>query len=273
MPEPITVFILSWERPLYLWACLDSLYRHTRFPRRFVLVDNGSRDPLVQEVITGFERRGMFHEVHREAQNVPETIHKFLGQYWDSLGEHFAYVESDVVIERCNPCWLTRMVRLARADEKLAMLGAYIDGDDFIPEATARKIEPSMEAARLRDLIKAASPERDIPQSDEAIISPFNPPGRLLLLRKQALGEVLRGTDGRLHLELLDRGYRTGIATGVRHRHLSLLNLFDYPHYDFDNRHRYMKGVDAAGKRELDSFSDSPSSSGDRAMKSSIAPD
>ncbi len=258
MPEPITVFILSWERPLYLWACLDSFYRHTRFPHRFILVDNGSRDPLVHEVITGFERRQMFHEVHRQNENLPETTHIFLRRYWDSLGEYFAYVEGDVVIEPSSPCWLTRMTSLIEADEKLAMLGSYIDTNDFVPEAFAREIEPSMVADRLSDLIKAKSPERNIPQSDQKIISPFNPPGRLLLLRKKAIGVVTRRSDGQVHRELLEHGYRTGIATGVRHRHLSLLNFFDYPHYDFDNRHRYFHKVDKVGELELQDFPDSP---------------
>lgn len=259
MSEPITVFILSWERPLYLWACLDSLYRHTQFPCRFILIDNGSRDPLVQEVITGFERRDMFHNVHRQHENRPETMHTILWQYWDSLGEHFAYVEGDVVVEGSKPCWLTRMTRLAEADDKLAMLGAYIDKADFISEELARKIEPSLDTELLTDLIKAKSPERNIPQSDQKVISPFNPPGRLLLVRTKAICEVARLSDGHLHLELLEHGYRTGIATDVRHRHLSLLNLFDYPHYDFDTRRRYLNEFSIAGKRALDSFSDVPS--------------
>jgi hypothetical protein len=35
-------------------------------------------------------------------------------------------------------------------------------------------------------------------------------------------------------------GYHTGIANGVRHRHLSLLNLFDYPDYDVKQVRRYL---------------------------------
>ena len=56
---PIAVIILSWNRPLYLWAALDSLYRHTRQPARFILVDNNSDDPGVRDVVTGFTRRGI----------------------------------------------------------------------------------------------------------------------------------------------------------------------------------------------------------------------
>jgi hypothetical protein len=54
--RPITVFIHSYNRPLYLWALSDSLYRGTRHPHRFVFLDMASDDPLV--LVAGFERRG-----------------------------------------------------------------------------------------------------------------------------------------------------------------------------------------------------------------------
>jgi GT2 family glycosyltransferase len=68
-PDPIPVLITSYNRPLYLWACLDSLYRHTRHPHRFTIIDMASEDPLVDEVIAGFARRGMFTEVIRAPRN------------------------------------------------------------------------------------------------------------------------------------------------------------------------------------------------------------
>ncbi len=43
------VFILSWERPIYTWVCLDSLYRETNSPAKFVIADNASRDPMVKQ--------------------------------------------------------------------------------------------------------------------------------------------------------------------------------------------------------------------------------
>ncbi|MCB1232977.1 MAG: hypothetical protein KDN19_22220, partial [Verrucomicrobiae bacterium] len=36
------VFVISWGRPIYLWSCLDSLYRLTKTPCRIVLIDNYS---------------------------------------------------------------------------------------------------------------------------------------------------------------------------------------------------------------------------------------
>jgi len=77
------------------------------------------------------------------------------------------------------------------------------------------------------------------------LVYPHNPPGRLLLMRSRTLALVGAGTDGALDRKFRDAGYETGIATGVRHRHLSLLNLFDYPDYDIVNRDSFMRSTDA----------------------------
>ena len=60
MSEPLTILISSRDRPLYLWTCLDPLYRNTKAPHCFALVEMASSDPLAAQVVTGFERRGMF---------------------------------------------------------------------------------------------------------------------------------------------------------------------------------------------------------------------
>jgi hypothetical protein len=54
-------------------------------------------------------------------------------------------------------------------------------------------------------------------------------------------------TVNRAGRKLRDAGYETGIATGVRHRHLylSLLNLFDYPDYDTASRNAFVSSTDA----------------------------
>jgi hypothetical protein len=115
----------------------------------------------------------------------------------------------------------------------LALLGSYVDGRDFIDPEQAQQIARfGCCAARL--LIKARSPERDltlIPPA-EPIIDPFNPAGRLLMLRTDLLDTVPLSTpDHELYQGARAVGYRAGIATDVRHCHLSLINLFDYPAY------------------------------------------
>src|SRR4051812_8715291 len=98
------VFILSWERPLYLWACLDSLRTTTRVPCRFVLLDNASQDPLVDRVIRAFEARGMFHKVYRRGDNSPHALTEAVDLHAAELGDYFGFVESDVMVLRSQPC-------------------------------------------------------------------------------------------------------------------------------------------------------------------------
>lgn len=250
MSEPIPVLITSYNRPLYLWACLDSLYRHTRHPHRFVLLDMASEDPVVEQVIAGFERRGMFSQVIRAPRNHPEELWKVLWPLVEEAGEFFACADGDVIVEDRNPCWLGAFAALMRKDPALAMVGPAIDARDFIAWERARALEPGLDEQQLAGLIKLHSPERTQNLSDldaHDLAHPHNPPGRLLLLRSAALARVGAGTDGMVDRRLRDAGYETGIAPSVRHRHLSLLNLFDYPGYDIVGRNSFYAAADNPG--------------------------
>jgi GT2 family glycosyltransferase len=232
--EPITVIILSWNRPIYLWVCLDSLFRYTRRSARFILIDNHSSDPHVNSVIEAFDKRGMFHYIARTESNSWEAVHQLINEYGASSGEYFAFVESDIVVFDTHPCWLSRLCTVMDAQPKLGMLGSYIDGRDFIDVETARRLAPEMPSDRLAFLIKENSPERQLPSTppSEIVIEPFNPPGRLLMLRRRVLEYISEPwEDWSLYLKLKEVGIEAGIATTVLHRHLSLLNLFDYPDY------------------------------------------
>jgi hypothetical protein len=244
----VPVLIAARNRPLYLWATLDNLYRNTRHPHKFVLLDMASSDPWVPLVVAGFERRGMFDEVIWAEQNDPEIAWSTAWRISGGGAPYLGYVESDVVIESIDRCWLERLVEMMDANPRLAMLGAAIDQSDFVDIETARRLEPQMAEPQLRALIKAESPERtqDLSCAGGAdVFQPHNPAGRVMLLRNSALREVGQGTDAQLHNKFLAAGYETGVATAVRHRHLSLLNIFDYPEYDTEARDRFMNGMSA----------------------------
>lgn len=240
MSEPIYVFVISWERPLYLWSCLDSLFRETSSPARVVIIDNSSQDPLVPDVIRGFERRGLFHAVHRMPENRPDSFERILAQYENELGDRYVYMESDIIVRGEEGCWLGTMNRLFDQDPRLAMLGSRIDPSDFVKKERAELLAPELEAEQRENLIKLHSPER-LEQSPVGAFTdaPFNPPGRLLMLRKAAVRQVGFQRDSKLHKALLAADYKTAIAYAVVHRHLSLLNFFDYPDYDYDSREKY----------------------------------
>ena len=251
MTEPVPVLITCYNRPLHLWACLDSLYRHTRHPHRFTMLDMASEDPLVAQVIAGYERRGMFSQVIRAPRNNVEELWKVLWSLAEGSGEVLGYAEGDVIVEDQDPCWLGAFVALMDRHQRLAMVGPAIDKRDFVSWESARALEPGLDELQLAALIKLHSPERTQNLHDpdaQDVVYPHNPPGRLLLFRCAALARVGAGTDSVLDRRFRDAGYETGVATGVRHRHLSLLNLFDYPGYDTARRDAYVTSTDNYAK-------------------------
>jgi hypothetical protein len=245
MEETVSVLICCRNRPLHLWACLDSLYRVTRHPSSFVLVDMASDDPLVDDVVAGFSRRGMFSAVIRAPRNDPQELWKTIWALVERGDPYLAYVEGDVVVEDRDPCWLGAFVELMEQNPKLAIVGPAIDKRDFVSYDLARRLEPDLDDERLASLIKLNSPERAQEVGEIGLSYPHNPPGRLLLVRSAALREAGAGTDVSLDRKFRASGYETGIASAVRHRHLSLLNLFDYPRYDVASRDAFMKSADA----------------------------
>ena len=242
MTSRMTVFVLSWERPLYLWASLDSLYRNTKTPVNFVLLENGSADPLVAKVVDGFVRRGMFSEVVRSVHNQPTLLNQVFDRYAPDLGPYFGIVETDVIVEAGARCWVEVMSSIMATHPRLAMLGSKIDPTDFIDPATAAEVAGRPIDAALISLIKGRSSERGLSLQPGELADPFNPPGRLLMLRTEAMhkaGGLMR--DGLLYRKLKEIGYQGAITGDVVHRHLSLLHLYDYPEYDSVDREDFMR--------------------------------
>ena len=240
MPDRMKVVILCRDRPLYLWASLDSLYRHTRTPVDVVLIDNNSQDPLVANVIEAFRRRGMFSEVVMSPRNDPHIVADTLNRLGPSLGPFFAYVEGDVVIEASQRCWVATMLELMQSRPRLAMLGSQIDRSDFVdPEWAAAQLDYPPQA--VGGIVKSASPERNSFTPPGTVADPHNPPGRLMMLRRTAIEEVGMANDATLYEKLREKGWEGAITGDVIHRHLSLLNIFDYPDYDVRARNEFWK--------------------------------
>jgi len=239
-----TVLILSYERPIYLWATLDSLYRTTRTDANFVLVDSGSKDPLVHKVIDGFGRRGMFSHVIRSAENNTDWAEPFFSTRREALREVFYYVDGDVVVEDSGQCWLQQFADVMARNPRLAMLGSMIDKSDFEdPGPIEQRIGRALTNEEMHQ-IKYFSPERTMAKiGPTEIARPFNPPGRLMALRTapiyDVVGNIMYHTDKKMHEILTANGWETGIFGGVVHRHLSLCNLFDYPDYSMAERDKY----------------------------------
>jgi len=230
------VFILSWNRPLYLWVCLDSIYRHTEHDCRIVLADNNSTDPLVHQVIDGFEKRNMFYAVHRYSNNDPFRFEKLIKEYAPKMGEYFVLIESDIEILPFSACWLSTLVNHMDMDSTIASIGSRVYQKDFVSFEEARKLQPDTPAHELNQLIKSHAPMRRYKYTKKLLISPHNPPLRLLLVRKSAYDKIIFGRDTEIHHHFIKLGYQSLISTQVIHRHLSLLNIYDYS--SFSNKAR-----------------------------------
>lgn len=245
--EPITVFIVSWGRPLYLWACLDALFRKTRIPARFILLDNAHPDPTVGDVIAGFERRGMFAEVVRFNTNSFSNITEAYRERLNGLGPVHAYVESDCVVDAGHLCWLAEMRRVMDAYPSIGVLGSLIDPNDFVGREVAEAMTGG-DPAKAEFLAKLQSPERAFlddsrwqnSSADYFATEPpcpiLNPPGRLMMLRTEVMQQIGFQLDAALAQRMRERGLESGVSPRVRHRHLSLLNVYDY--LDYDQRDR-----------------------------------
>jgi hypothetical protein len=240
----IPIIVVVKNRPNYLWACLDSLYRQTITDHRVTLVDMASDDPAIATIITAFERRGLINEVVRLPTDDPGLLADLIFDRLSLLSPFFAYIEGDVVIADSDVCWLAKMAECMDADNNLAMLGSVIDKSDFVDIDVARKLHPDLVEPLLQSMIKGHSAER-LQSVDDAegrkVFRPHNPAGRLMLLRTSALQAVGAGSDGELDRKFREAGYSTGISTEVQHRHLSLLHVFDQPDYDYVSRAKYMK--------------------------------
>jgi len=198
----------------------------------------------VRSTCSFFERRGLFHRVILSDKNDAQAVNRWLEESGDSLGEFFGFVESDVYVYEHSLCWIDRMLVSMVEDPRLAMLGSQIDKADFVPLESVQDRHDEPLSRQAAELIKANSLERVSPTLAYGELgSPHNPPGRLMLLRTEAIRRTGFASDGVLAKRLESLGYRTAITGSVRHRHLSLLHIFDEPDYDFDRRDTFMRAI------------------------------
>jgi hypothetical protein len=209
---------------------LDSIFRKTDAECKVVLIDNASPDPMVKEIIKGFKRRSLFHEVHCMEDNKRANVIDTMKKYESELGDCFFRIESDVEI--LTDKWMDIMLEYFTED--YAFMGSAIDRSDFINPSTIKDTKEN------RFLTKWTSGERKRKIEGEGVLDMI-PAGRLTLNRTELLFPALANNkemynDTTFGKFIRKKGYKAGIVKEVRHRHLSLLNYYDYSDYAFDNR-------------------------------------
>ncbi len=231
-----TCFILSWNRPIYLWLTLESLLRNTSMDLNFVLVDNASTDPQVRQVIRAFEKRNMFSDVHLCSSNDPNRISKTLNDYKSRLGDFFFFVESDVQVPE-NPCWASTYHELYLTHSRVGMVGSLCDPSDYIDEAEIRRAEPGLSPEEIEYYSYGGTRSKErgahLDPTRNATVGDFpNPPGRLMLLDTEAVERCGYQPDHEMAKAMVKAGYNWYITTAFKHRHLSLMSFYDYPLHD-----------------------------------------
>lgn len=236
------IFVIAHNRPIYLWVCLDALYRYTKCACRVTLIDVASTHPDVAAVIDGFVRRGFVHEVVRTAENNPFVMIEAIRQRLSDVSPWFAYVEGDAVVSESEPCWLERMTAIMQSRPRLGMLGSAIDRRDFVDPARVAHLKDNRNDAAWSKLLKSNSSERRQrpEEAEDEVFEPHTPAGRLLLLRREAVQTSEIQHDSQLAKAMRAGGWETGIAAKVFHRHLSLLHVYDLPQYDVTSRDEFM---------------------------------
>lgn len=257
LDKVITIFLASWGRPIYLWTCLDALSRYTRLPFQVVLLNNAHPDRLqsnlVEEVISSFSARNMFAEIVMFNDNSFDNIERAYKSRLSDVGANHIFMESDAVICERNDCWLETMQRIMINNPSIGMLGSMIDARDFVSKETALSlVNNNQETANF--LAKLQSPERGFINSSELTDSladffvtehPFpikTPPGRLLMLHTETMMSLGLHADVTLAQKFRQLGMTPAITPLVKHRHLSLLNIYDYKDYSAESRNRFFSG-------------------------------
>lgn len=237
------IFILCWNRPLYLWTCLDSIYRHTEQNCKIIIADNASPDSQVREVINGFERRGMFYKKHFCEENDPFRLKNLIDKYEEEIDDYFAIIEGDIeIMPTAQDCWLGRFLSYMENNPNLASVGSRVYQKDFVSIEDAQQLMPDLSQEEIAFLIKTTAPMREYDHNksgSQALFEPHNAPLRLMLFRHKAYRRIEFGRDTQIYKRFKALGYDAQISTEVVHRHLSLLNIYDYSGYSGNARDEF----------------------------------
>jgi hypothetical protein len=193
--------------------------------------------------------------VYRCEDNSPVRLQWLVDRHKEDLGEFFAFVESDIYVYDSEKGWLQTLLDHMRELPDLFLVGSLVDKSDFMELEDAKRRFPEIPDDQLEFLVRIKNPER-LPYDTKApLIEPHNPPGRLLLFRTEMLNYVPIQTDGKMYASLKALRLSCLISTRVVHRHLSMLNIYDYWDYDHRQRQAFFGAMDAAAEAPESSFS------------------
>lgn len=228
------ILMIVHGRPIYTYMTLDALHRNTRTPFCLTVVHHRTEPTENDAILRAFQRRGVIDRIVEQSGPALdwEACVKAVREGLEPGDKYHFFIEDDVVIEPSDTCWMSQMVQALDQEPKLALVGSAIDKRDFIdPEALEAELGRAL-TAEERSAIKANSPERNqVIEPGQTFFQGHTVAGRFVGVRLEAITDDSPLIDARLDRALRDRGWITGILPSVRHRHMSLLNYYDYPVY------------------------------------------
>ncbi len=128
--SPIDILILTYNRKRYLEKMIRSLQKHTRYPYRIILIDNGSSPSMINYLKKLKEQR-IISELVINNKNL------FMDGWHEGIhlikSEIFAISDPDILLPNTNPGWLTSMLYCFDTFPELVRLGIALNDKNIPP--------------------------------------------------------------------------------------------------------------------------------------------
>lgn len=169
----VGVVILTWNSDKYIRNCLQSLIEIEKNPCDVVIVDNGSQDNTISEIMSMQEQYGKERiDLIRLKQNQGTTISRNLGiRKFDQNYEYICVLDSDTVV---NEIAFARMIQTLQSNNKNGIVGPMMHDSHGVYQDSGRRI-PTL-TMKLKKVIPSKRLQKEA-QEQEKITSQ---PGQLV---------------------------------------------------------------------------------------------
>jgi len=111
--EEVDIILATFERPAFLKQTIKKINERTLYPYNLIVVDNGSKDGETRDLLNMMEKHGDIHKrVHLDENlGLPEALNAGMKHV---KSEYFITTQDDLIPPELKPCWLERMLHLAK---------------------------------------------------------------------------------------------------------------------------------------------------------------
>jgi len=224
--EPIDIVLVTFNRLNFLKHTVEKIYERTRYPHRLWVIDNCSEDGT-QDWLKSAKLHGFVHDYILLEEN--KGLATGLSEGFKKVkSEFFITTQDDVVPPDLTPCWLERMLGIAK------------DNPDY--GGIAMRIQ------RIR--------HREVDENKESIESPTSLASVFRIQKKNDIEEV-EGFGSRPHWESTDFVNRTkqlkkkyGVTTHLYADHIGFMADNKGFEKGFTNYRTYAKERVTQGKEQ-----------------------